>query len=160
MQNQMACGPVPIASTLISHTLSFLKPANNPMLQRLCPSHEEEHRLRTPLPSVDPDSRGCRPLHQPRRLLRPLPGQKRPSLFPLLRGRQAPAHRLGQVFTTHLEVEGRASEETPRLYGKYFKGRATFLSLEFLPHFLAAQGTAVEVSDVEEFYEAGRISRS
>ena len=45
-------------------------------------------------------------------------------------------------------------------YGKYFKGRATFLSLEFLPHFLAAQGTAVEASDVEEFYEAGRISRN
>ena len=45
-------------------------------------------------------------------------------------------------------------------YGKYFKGRATFLSLEFLPHFLATEGTAVEASEAEEFYEAGRISRN
>jgi hypothetical protein len=45
-------------------------------------------------------------------------------------------------------------------YGKYFKGRATFLSLEFLPHFLATEGTAVEASEAEDFYEAGRISRT
>src|ERR1700687_793329 len=49
--------------------------------------------------------------------------------------------------------------------GKYFKGQArpgpaTFLSLEFLPHFLATQGTAVDASAAEEFYEAGRISRN
>jgi hypothetical protein len=45
-------------------------------------------------------------------------------------------------------------------YGKYFKGRATFLSLQFLPHFLAIQGTAVQASQAEEFYEAGRLSRN
>jgi hypothetical protein len=45
-------------------------------------------------------------------------------------------------------------------YGKYFKGRATFLSLEFLPHFLATEGTALDANEAEEFYEAGRITRN
>jgi hypothetical protein len=43
-------------------------------------------------------------------------------------------------------------------YGKYFKGRGTFLSLKFLPHFLAMHGTAVPASAAEEFYDRGRIS--
>jgi len=43
-------------------------------------------------------------------------------------------------------------------YGKYFKGRGSFLSLKFLPYFLALHGTAVAASEAEEFYEAGRIS--
>jgi hypothetical protein len=43
-------------------------------------------------------------------------------------------------------------------YGKYFKGRGSFLSLKFLPYFLALHGTAVRASEAEEFYEAGRIS--
>jgi hypothetical protein len=42
-------------------------------------------------------------------------------------------------------------------YGKYFKGRGSFLSLKFLPYFLTLHGTAVAASDSEEFYEAGRI---
>jgi len=42
-------------------------------------------------------------------------------------------------------------------YGKYFKGRGSFLSLKFLPYFLALHGTAVAASEAEEFYEAGRI---
>jgi hypothetical protein len=42
-------------------------------------------------------------------------------------------------------------------YGKYFKGRGSFLSLKFLPYFLAVHGTAVPVSEAEEFYDAGRI---
>jgi hypothetical protein len=45
-------------------------------------------------------------------------------------------------------------------YGKFFKGRATFLSLEFLPHFLATEGTALDANEAEEFYEAGRITRN
>ena len=44
-------------------------------------------------------------------------------------------------------------------YGKYFKGRGTFLSLEFLPQFLATQGTAIEPREAEPFYKAGRVSR-
>ncbi len=43
-------------------------------------------------------------------------------------------------------------------YAKYFKGRGTFLSLKLLPHFLAIHGTAVDPSDAEAFYKAGRIS--
>jgi hypothetical protein len=42
-------------------------------------------------------------------------------------------------------------------YGKYFKGRGSFLSLKFLPYFLAMHGTAVPASEAEEFYDAGRI---
>ena len=42
-------------------------------------------------------------------------------------------------------------------YGKYFRGRGSFLSLQFLPYFLALQGTAVSPSEAEAFYQAGRI---
>jgi hypothetical protein len=44
-------------------------------------------------------------------------------------------------------------------YGKYFKGRGTFLSLEFLPQFLATLGTAIEPREAEPFYKTGRVSR-
>jgi hypothetical protein len=54
-------------------------------------------------------------------------------------------------------------DELPKLrrafYGKYFKSRATFLSLEFLPQFLATHGTAIEPREAEAFYNAGRVSR-
>ena len=43
-------------------------------------------------------------------------------------------------------------------YGKYFKGRGTFLSLEFLSLLLATHGTAIEPRDAETFYKTGRIS--
>src|SRR6266478_1342931 len=43
-------------------------------------------------------------------------------------------------------------------YGKYFKGRGTFLSLELLPHFLAIHGTAIEPREAEAFYQASCIS--
>lgn len=43
-------------------------------------------------------------------------------------------------------------------YGKYFKGRGSFISLKFLPQFLATQGTAMEPRDAEAFYRTGRIS--
>jgi hypothetical protein len=42
-------------------------------------------------------------------------------------------------------------------YGKYFKGRGSFISLKFLPYFLALHGTAVPASEAEQAYEAGRI---
>jgi len=42
-------------------------------------------------------------------------------------------------------------------YGKYFKGRGSFLSLKFLPYFLALDGTAAAASEAEEFYKTGRI---
>jgi hypothetical protein len=53
-------------------------------------------------------------------------------------------------------------DELPRkrrsFYGKYFKGRGSFISLKFLPQFLATHGTAIEPREAETFYEAGRIS--
>ena len=56
----------------------------------------------------------------------------------------------------------RWKDELPKrrraFYGKYFKGRGTFLSLKFLPYFLALHGTALSASGAEDFYETGRIS--
>jgi len=43
-------------------------------------------------------------------------------------------------------------------YGKYFKGRGSFISLKFLPQFLATHGTAIEPREAEAFYKTGRIS--
>jgi hypothetical protein len=43
-------------------------------------------------------------------------------------------------------------------YGKYFKGRGTFLSLRMLPKFLVMRGTAAAPDDAEDFFAAGRIS--
>lgn len=44
-------------------------------------------------------------------------------------------------------------------YGKYFKGRGTFLSIKLLPHFLAMHETAVLPEQADAVYAAGRISR-
>ena len=43
-------------------------------------------------------------------------------------------------------------------YGKYFRGRGSFISLKLLPQFLATHGTAIEPHDAEAFYKTGRIS--
>jgi hypothetical protein len=43
-------------------------------------------------------------------------------------------------------------------YGKYFKGRGTFLSLDSLCRLLATNETAVGPDDHESFYSVGRIS--
>jgi len=43
-------------------------------------------------------------------------------------------------------------------YGKYFKGRGSFISLKFLSQFLATHGTAIEPREAEAFYRTGRIS--
>src|ERR1700693_2370882 len=37
-------------------------------------------------------------------------------------------------------------------YGKYFKGRGSFISVKFLPQFLATHGTAIEPREAEAFY--------
>jgi hypothetical protein len=42
-------------------------------------------------------------------------------------------------------------------YGKYFKGRGTFISVEFLPRFLAMEQAAVAPGDYAHFYAEGRI---
>jgi len=43
-------------------------------------------------------------------------------------------------------------------YGKYFKGRGTFVSLALLPQFLALESSAYGAGDYERAYVAGRIS--
>jgi hypothetical protein len=55
----------------------------------------------------------------------------------------------------------RWKDELPRrrraFYAKYFRTRGTFISLKFLPHFLAMREAAVEADDHERFYSEGRI---
>jgi hypothetical protein len=52
-------------------------------------------------------------------------------------------------------------DELPRrrraFYAKYFRARGTFISVNFLPHFLAVREAAVEPGDHERFYAEGRI---
>ena len=43
-------------------------------------------------------------------------------------------------------------------YAKYFKTRGTFISLKFLPYFLAMRESAATPEDAQRFYSAGRIS--
>jgi hypothetical protein len=55
----------------------------------------------------------------------------------------------------------RWKDELPRrrraFYAKYFRTRGTFISLKFLPQFLAMRDAAVEPSDHERLYAEGRI---
>lgn len=55
-------------------------------------------------------------------------------------------------------------DELPRrrraYYGKYFKARGTFISLKFLPHFLAMRESAAAPGAAGDFYSAGRITES
>ena len=56
----------------------------------------------------------------------------------------------------------RWKDELPKkrraFYGKYFKGRGTFLSLDCLALLLATEQTAVPSDLAESFYNSGRIS--
>jgi hypothetical protein len=62
----------------------------------------------------------------------------------------------------HAQLIWKWKDEMPKkrraFYAKYFRSRGTFLSLKFLPHFLAMHGSAVEPDEAEAFYKAGRIS--
>jgi hypothetical protein len=55
----------------------------------------------------------------------------------------------------------RWKDELPRrrraFYAKYFRARGTFISLKYLPHFLAMRDAAVEPGDHERLYAEGRI---
>jgi len=55
----------------------------------------------------------------------------------------------------------RWKDELPRrrraFYAKYFRGRGTFISPPFLPHFLAMREAAVAPGDSARFYSQGRI---
>jgi hypothetical protein len=65
------------------------------------------------------------------------------------------------VFDKHFEMLWRWKDELPRrrraFYAKYFRNRGTFISLEYLPYFLAMRETAVAPHDHARFYADGRI---
>jgi hypothetical protein len=44
-------------------------------------------------------------------------------------------------------------------FGKYFKGRPSFISLEMLPYFYAISGNYGGIEDYQEIYEEGRITQ-
>src|SRR5579862_6194164 len=62
----------------------------------------------------------------------------------------------------HAQLIWKWKDDLPKkrraFYGKYFRSRGTFLSLESLSLLLAAHDTAVDPDDAEDFYSAGRIS--
>jgi hypothetical protein len=65
------------------------------------------------------------------------------------------------VFDRYFEQIWRWKDELPRrryaIYAKYFRTRGTFISLEYLPYFLAMRETAVGPTDHARFYAEGRI---
>ena len=62
----------------------------------------------------------------------------------------------------HAQLIWQWKDELPKkrraFYGKYFKGRGSFLSLEILSSLLAAHETAIDPGNAGDFYNAGRIS--
>jgi hypothetical protein len=89
-------------------------------------------------------------------VLFPVKGVPLPSLY------YAMAKRTDVRWDKQAQLMWKWKDELPKkhraFYGKYFKGRGTFLSLRLLPHFLAMHGTAVTADGSEAFYQAGRIS--
>jgi hypothetical protein len=65
------------------------------------------------------------------------------------------------VFDRYFEQIWRWKDELPRrryaIYAKYFRTRGTFISLEYLPFFLAMRETAVGPTDHARLYAEGRI---
>jgi hypothetical protein len=72
------------------------------------------------------------------------------------------ARRTDARWDRHAQLLWKWKDELPKkqraFYGKYFKGRGTFLSLRLLSNFLAMQGSAVTANGAEAFYQSGRIS--
>jgi hypothetical protein len=56
--------------------------------------------------------------------------------------------------------KGSIPQRKHAFYGKYFRGRSSFISLKQLPNFLAMQETAIEPGDCDRFYSAGRITEN
>jgi hypothetical protein len=65
------------------------------------------------------------------------------------------------VWDKYSEMVWRWKDELPRrqlaFYGKYFRGRGTFISPESLPYFLAMEDAVIGSGDHERFYGSGRI---
>lgn len=74
----------------------------------------------------------------------------------------AVSKRPGAYWDKHAQLIWKWKDELPKkrhaFYGKYFKGRGTFISLKLLPYFLAMNETALAPDDAEDFYAAGSIS--
>jgi hypothetical protein len=90
-------------------------------------------------------------------MLFPVKNVPLPSLY------YAVSHRSDARWDKHAQLIWHWKDELPRkrraLYAKALKGRGTFISMEFLPHFLAIQGTAAPPAAAESLYNAGRITR-
>ena len=56
--------------------------------------------------------------------------------------------------------KGSIPQRKHAFYGRYFRGRGSFISLKQLPNFLALQETAIEPGDCDRFYSAGRITEN
>jgi hypothetical protein len=88
-------------------------------------------------------------------LLFPIRNVPLPSLY------YATAKRTNARWDKYAQLIWKWKDELPKkrraFYGKYFKGRGTFLSLKLLPHFLAMHGSAIEPSEAKSFYDSGRI---
>jgi len=89
-------------------------------------------------------------------VLFPVKNVSLPSLY------YAVAKRLPARWDKHAQKIWKWRDELPAkrraFYAKYFKSRATFISLKYLSHFLAMREAAVSPKDAEHFYSAGRIS--
>jgi hypothetical protein len=81
------------------------------------------------------------------------------SLYEAIKGGKPP-----QKFTWDRDVENlwkwkdQLGKQRRAYYGKYFRGRGTFISLEFLPCFLAMRESALAPEDCQQFHAAGRIT--
>jgi hypothetical protein len=69
-----------------------------------------------------------------------------------------------RIWDKYSEMVWHWKDELPRrrkaFYGKYFRGRGTFISLEQLPNFLAMEDAAVAPEDHARFYAQGRIGEN
>jgi hypothetical protein len=92
-------------------------------------------------------------------LLFPIKNLPLPSLYHAVKGAKPPRNL---AWDTEVEKLWGWKDELGRrrraYYGKYFRGRGTFISLEFLPHFLAMRGSPLAPGECNRFYAAGQIS--
>ncbi|HEV2489005.1 MAG TPA: hypothetical protein VGT03_04290 [Candidatus Acidoferrales bacterium] len=90
--------------------------------------------------------------------LYPITGLPLPSLYFAVTGRNP---HIEHKWDEKSEMLWRWKDELPlkrrAFYGKYFKGRGTFISLRFLPRFLAMEQATVAPDDYGRSYAEGRI---
>jgi len=88
----------------------------------------------------------------------PITGLPLPSLYFAVTGRNP---HIEHKWDEKSAMLWRWKDELPlkrrAFYAKYFRGRGTFISLEFLPHFLAMDDSAAAPGEYASFYSKGRI---